>query len=686
MLFRSLTTEDELPREPQVAVLSHDYWERRFGSDPGVIGKRLPLGGGLSVEIVGIVPRGARVLDDAPDVWLPNGLNPNDPPQNNHTHHAIGLLEPGVTVQAAAADIARLQDQFAKDNPTVYSKGFVERTGFAMHVTSLRDHVVGATIVRALWVLFAAVGFVLLIAAANAANLFLVRIDARRQEVAVRSALGASRGQLAVYYLTESVLLSLVSGAAAIALSDGLLHVVIALAPQFMPRLAEVALDWRGVAFCLGGALAFGVMCGLLPLASVNVDVATLRDASRGHTVSRPRELARRALVLSQVALAVVLLAGAALMAKSFARLARVSPGFEPTGVQSMAVVLPETRYHTWREVSPFWRELTERVERLPGVVHAGATDQLPLADGFGCTGVLTDVIGPDGPQGNCMPMSFITPGYFEAMGIKVRGASPTWSEVDAGTGPVVVSRAFARRFWGEADPIGHAVKPFNGRMPDFPVVGEADDVRGTALQDPVVDVVYVPLAPRQGSAFWETARSLSLVVRAPSVSQAALVTAIRRIVAEIDPQVPISDVQSMEVVVAKSMSQRSFIMFVLAIAAAIALVLSAVGIYGVISYIVGQRRGEIGIRIALGAQNRQVSRLVLGHTLRMAGAGALMGVGAAAVGTRVLGSLLYDVKPDDPLALVGAAAALVIVAVLASLGPARRAMRLDPVEAMRTF
>jgi predicted permease len=681
---RLLSVEDELPEEPRVALLSYEYWRRRFGGDPRAVGQQIGLGGDLNATIVGVLSPGAHVLDEAPDVWLPNHLDPNARPINNHTHRAIGLLKPGVTVEAAAADIKRLQDQFAKDNPSAYFKGFVERTGFAMHVSSLRDHVIGATIVRALWLLFAAVALVLIIAAANVANLFLVRIDARRREVAVRTALGASRTQLAVYFLSESVLLALIAAAGAVLLGAGLLRVALSIAPQTLPRLAEVSLDWRSGAFGVVTATLFGIAFGIPPLLSATVDVATLRDAGRGLTTSRRRELARRALVLAQVALAVVLLSGAALVTKSFTKLARVQPGFDPAGVLSMEVILPNTRYRSFHEAGPFWYALIRRVEALPGVQHAGATEELPLADGFGCTGILTDVIGPDGPQGTCMPLAIVTPGYFETMGIKLRGPAPTWSDVNAGVGPVVVSQAFAKRFWGATDPIGHTVKPLSTDLPPFPVVAEADDIRGKSLQQPPVEVAYTPVIPRIGTTYYEGGRSMTLVVRAPTLTQAALVTSIRKIIADLDPQVPIANVASMEVVVSRSMAQRSFTMLLLILAASIALALSAVGIYGVISYLVGQRRAEIGIRIALGAQKAQVSQLVVGHAMRLAAVGAGMGVVVALLTTRLLGSMLYEVSPNDPLSLALSALVLLAVALIASVEPTRRATRVDPVEAMR--
>src|SRR5262249_853886 len=239
----------------------------------------------------------------------------------------------------------------------------------------------------------------------------------------------------------------------------------------------------------------------------------------------------RRVLVVSQVGLAIVLMTGAMVVTRSFARLAHVQPGFDPTGVISMDVILPGMRYRSFREAAPFWHDLIKQVEALPGVAHAGATEMLPLADGFGCTAIVTDAIGPDGPQSQCMPLSTATPGYFETMGIKLRGPAPTWSDVEAGRGPVVVSRAFAERFWGTTDPVGHTVKPLSSDLPEFPVTAEAEDIRGKSLTEPPVEVAYMPSIPRSGSKYWEGGRSMTLVVRAPSLSEASLVTSIRRIV-----------------------------------------------------------------------------------------------------------------------------------------------------------
>jgi putative ABC transport system permease protein len=684
-LGRLIRPDEELnpDGDPRAAVLSYGYWQRRFGADRSIIGKRLPIGGDRSLEIVGVLPVGASLPDADADIWIRNHLDPNEPPQNNHTHHAIGVLKPGVSLEAAAADLKRVQQLMKQTYPSVYSDGFIQATGFALNATTLRDRIVGPSIARALWLLFGAVGVVLLIAAANVANLFLVRIDARRREMAVRTALGAGRGELAVHYLTESMLLAIVSAVGAIALAAGLLHVVLSIAPQSLPRVTEVRLDGRSVAFCALGALLFGVVFGLLPLASTNVDVAALREGARGLSASRSRDLARRGLVLSQVALAVVLLAAGGLMTRSFARLRDVRPGFDPTGVVTMTVSLPYTRYADNAAIVAFWRELITRSETVPGVVRAGAAEELPLTDVGGCSYLVTDATG-EGEHGNCMPMTGYAPGYFEAMGIAVRGAPATWSSIEAGEAPAYVTSAFAKRFWHDENVIGRHVTPFNPANPPFVIRGIIPEIRSNGLQNPPVEEAYFALLGPPGTKGWRPSRVMHLIVRAPTLSSSAVVSSVRAILSQTDAQVPISDVMTMETVVAKSLAQTSFTMLLLLIAAAIALALSAVGIYGVISYVVGQRRGEIGIRIALGAQVSEVVRLVVGHSVRLTLLGALLGVVIASFATRFLRSLLFEVSPADPLVLAGTVALLLIVATLASFGPTRRASKIDPVEAMR--
>lgn len=680
---RLFNADEGLANYPRVALITHGYWTRRFGADPAIIGKRLQVGDS-TIEIVGVLPASAAVPEYRADVWIPKHLDPAEPPQNNHTHKAIGVLAPGVTLDAARADIKRLQAQMQQEYPNVYSKAFIERVGFSMNVTTLRDSVVGEGVVRTLWVLFGSVAFVLLIAAANVANLFLVRIDGRRREMAVRSALGADRAHLAVHYLTESLLVALAAGALAIGLGYGLLQIVLSLAPQSLPRLAEVAFDARSIAFCLVSALAFGALFGMLPLASNKLDIGLLREGARGLTASRRREIAWRGLVIAQVGLAVVLLAGASLMVKSFLQLREVKPGFDPVGVHTMTLYVPFGRYKKPEDFAAFWQQLAQRVEALPGVKRAGFTDALPMDDGWGCDGIGTDAT--TGEKVQCMPVITVSPGYFETMGISIAGEAPTWSMTDAHVGPVVVTRAFAKRFWQTDAVVGRHVIPFgNPKFSGYPIVGVADDIRADGLQQPPIEAVFLPLVARADAPFWNSASSLTLVVRAPSVDPRALNTSVRRIVDEMDAQVPIADAQSMEVVVARSMASTSFTMLLLLISAAIALTLSAVGIYGVIAYLVGQRRSELGIRIALGAQGTEVARMVVGQSVRLAVVGVVIGVGGALVGTRLLQSLLFEVKPSDPLVLAGTCVILLLVAMLAAAAPARRATKIDPVEAMRS-
>jgi putative ABC transport system permease protein len=682
-LFRE---EEGVPRVRSVALISHGYWERRYGADPAILGKRIVVGPEESYEIIGVLRPGADVPDMHADIWIPNWLDPNQPPQNNHTHRAIALARPGVSIEAVRADIQRMQADFAALYPRVYPPQFIERTGFAMHTIWLRDHIVGDSLVRALWVLFGAVGFVLLIAAANVVNLFLVRIDARGREMAVRRALGADRSHLAAHYLGESLLLAGVSALGAIVLAAGLLRVVLMLAPGDLPRLAEVSLGSSSVVFCVVVALAFGIAFGVLPIVGGGRtgDATVLREGGRGMTTSRRRNSARQALVASQVALAVLLLSGAVLMAKSFLHLQRVRPGFDATGVETMTIALPYARYGGWQKSTAFWHELSRRVEALPGVVRAGGTGLLPLTGDPGCTSVVTDVARNTTSRGGCVPFVDVTPGYFETLGIRVAGESPTWSSVEGQEGPVVVSRAFADRYWPGEDPIGHGIRPFNSNMPEFRVVGVAEDVRGNGLQRPPVEAVYFPIAPAKGMQQWNGSYGLTFVVKTSTARPSEVVPAVRRILEELDSQVPISDVQSMENVLARSMAQTSFTMTLLLISAFIALALSAVGIYGVISYVVAQRRAEIGVRMALGAEVGRIAGMVVRQSVGVALVGVALGLVATVIGTRLLRALLFEVSPTDPVALALTTVVLVAVAALASALPARRAARVDPVEALR--
>jgi putative ABC transport system permease protein len=681
---RLLVADDNRPELFTVGLLSHGLWLRRFGGDPAVVGKTIDIDG-FPVTVVGILPSRAQLPDQEIDLWLPLHADPAMAPLNNHTYNAIGRLRQGVSVVDAQRELRSLTARFPEAFPSVYSQQYLQRTGFTTLAKPLRDDVVGELVTKALWILFGAVALVLLIAAANVANLFLVRIGARRLEVTVRSALGARGSDLAWHYLTESLALSMAAAVGAIGVAWIGLRLLVASAPSDLPRLDEVHLGWTSVAFTLGCAAVAGIVLGLLPLVESRVDLSLLREGGRGTLGSRRRLASRNALVVSQVALALVLLAAAGLLVRSLRNLRSVQPGFDADGVTTMSLSLPAARYRSYQRAGAFYEELTRRVRGLPGVRAVGLGGELPLAVSDGCTGAIIDVPNPAGERGDCVPMMQVTPGYFETLRILVKGHAPDWAETDRGGAGAVVSGAFADRFWPNDGGIGHGVRCCNTNGSFYRVTGVTGAVRTHGLDRPPGQVVYFPMIPfPKNPGIEEVPTFMHLVVRTSDGSMTQLVPAVRRIVSELDPQVPITDVQPMEQLLAKSVARRAFTMMLLATAAALALLLSAVGIYGVISYLVAQRRGEIGIRIALGARPAGVRALVVRQSLVLAAVGVGIGLVAALATTRVLGALLFGVSPTDPLVLGGATLLLMLLAAVASYAPARRASKVDPVEALR--
>ena len=687
-LGRLILPDDDRPGAAPVVVLGYGFWQRRYGGDPSVVGRTIELEGSAA-RVVGVLERGFDLPGATTGVWVPLALDPAARPQNSHQFSGVARLRPGVTATAAQADLDRMMRRFPELFPSAYSEGFMREAHFSVHVLPLRDHVVGG-VARVLWILLASVALVLLIACANVANLFLVRAEGRRRELAVRTALGASRAHLAWQFATEGALLALASAPVAAWMAHAAVRVLPRLVPTGLPRVAELRLGWEGAAVAAALALVAGVALGLLPLVRRPESPGVLRDGSRGLTPSRAQRRVRGTLVVGQVALAVVLLAAAGLMLQSVRRLRSVDAGFRPAGVLTVDVALPEAKYATRDAANAFYGELLRRVAALPGVARAGAveTGALPLTSDGGCSAVFGEGATPDerGP-GACVPTATVAPGYFATMGIRLRGRAPTWEENDGRSAGVVVSRALAERFWPGEDPIGKGITGNQRKPPYYRVVGVTDDVRTLGLDRPATEVVYFPLQTIPGSPLWgEAPRAMTLVLRAPDVSTAALVDAVRRAVAELDASVPVAAVRTMEQVVADSPSvaRVTFAMLLLGVASAMALLLSAVGLYGAVSYLVGQRRGEIGVRMALGARVAQVARLVVMQSVRLAAAGVLLGLAGAIAILRVLRSLLFEVSPTDPLTLAAVAALLVVTAAAASYAPARRAARVDPAEALR--
>jgi putative ABC transport system permease protein len=693
---RLLASDDDTPNGPIVAVLGYGFWQRAFGSDPSIVGHTIDVEG-RPVLVVGVagpdvnLPMPSAFASQADiagfgvDVWRPLQLDPAARAVNTHPYSMLARLAPGASVDDAQRELAALTARLPEIAPSAYSPAFMRQYHFSMAVTPLQTEVVGAT-ARVLWVVFGAVALVLLMAAANVANLFLVRLEAHRREAAVRAALGAGRAHLAVHYLSESLLLTLSAGALALLLAWGGLHVFVAVAPPSIPRLASVALGWRTVAFAGALSIALGVVFGLVPLASRrDVDTATLREGGRGLTSSRATRVVRDALIVGQMTLALVLLAAAGLMLRTVDQLRHVKPGFDPEHALTMHVHIPSSRYSGWAPVAAFHRSLQERVGALPGVRAVGGGTDAPLVSFGFCSIVWVEdhPLAP-GEEPPCVKVTEAAPGFFSALGLPVRGRVPDWHDAEAGTGAVVVTRALAERFWPGENAIGRGIKGNGSRPPFYRVVGVADDVRGEGLEKPPVEAVFFPIIPMPEAPLWGPPNDLDLIVRTSLNDPTALVPTIRRTIAALDPMVSVDRVQTLTSVVQHSLARVSFILALLAIAALMALLLSAVGTYGVIAYLVTQRRSEIGLRMALGARAWEVTRLVVGHSLRLALLGAVIGTLAALATTRLLSSLLYGVQATDPVTFIVAVGFLLVVAVLASMAPARRAARVDPVEALR--
>ncbi|HUG41537.1 MAG TPA: ABC transporter permease [Longimicrobiales bacterium] len=673
--------EDNDPEASLAVVLSHEFWRTRLGADPRIVGTTLELNG-VAAEVVGVVEPGLDVPERNTHLWYPVRISASKTPVNWHRFNAVARLAPGVTPEMAEGDVRRVMADWPETLTNAYGSDFYERTGFTAAVVPLRDHVVG-DIGAALWVLLGAVGIVLLIGCVNVANLFLVRLEAGRRESALRMALGASRADLAAKWLAESVLLGGAAGALGLILAGWGIAALVAAGPD-IPRLEEISPGWRSAAFTaavsLGAALAFG----LLPVVRSGVRFEWLREGP-GLTASRQRNAARRGLVVFEMALALVLLTGAGLMLRTFHNLRSVDPGLDPEGVLTMELSLPSAHYFGYEAVASFHRSLSERVAALPGVVAVGATQALPLAAPTGCSILFTADAAARQRMSECFASTIqATPGYFRAMGIEVEGEAPSWRDVEARRGGVVVTRAFADHVWPGQSAIGQTVRGNGMGEPYYRIVGVTEDIRANGLNDAPVPQVFFPMLPLEGAPLWSPPRAMALAVRVAGVAPATLAAPIRALIRETDAGIAVGTVRPMTEVVAASMRRTSFAMLLLGIAAAVALALGVIGLYGVIATIVEQRRPEIGIRMALGAGRGEVQRMVVGEAAALAGVGVLVGGAASLVTSGVLAAQLYGVAPRDPVTLGAVAVVLVGVALAAAYIPARRAARVEPMGVLR--
>lgn len=691
-LGRTFSEEDDTPDAPETVVLGNGYWLRSFAGDPGVIGHTLTVNG-RAREIIGVLPGGFHFLAFQPDVYLPLRFDRTKVIVGNFSYQGIGRLRPDATIEAANADVARMIPMAVERYPGGITKAMLDQAHFAPLVRPLKQDVVGH-VGNVLWVLLGTVAIVLLIACANVANLFLVRAEGRQREVAVRTAMGAGRQQIAGQLLLESVVLGVVGGALGLLLAWGALKLLVALGPDSLPRLNEIGIDITVLAFTCGLSVLAGILFGLLPAVRYGSPKlsAALKEGGRGGTGGRERHLARNGLVVAQMALALVLLAGSGLMIRSFQALRAVDPGFrDRERVLTFRVSIPEAEVPDPVVMAQTHQEILRRVQALPGVASAAISSSVTM-DGWDTSDALEGEDHPPEP-GQLPPIrryKWIGPGYFSTMGNRLlAGRDLTWQDVNDRARVVVVSATLAGAEFGDpAAAVGKRVRQagIGSAHPWYEVVGVVGDVRDDGVGRDPVAVVYWPQIVED---FWDeegplAQRSMAYAVRAASDNPDALLPAVRQAVWGVDPNLPLARVRTLAEISSASTAQTSFTLIMLVIAAGVALFLGAVGIYGVISYVVSQRTREIGVRMAIGAERADVSRMVLRQAGTLAAAGVGVGLAAAFGLTRLMASLLYGVSPVDPLTFVGVAVALTLIALLASWIPARRAAGVDPTEALR--
>ncbi len=685
---RTFTTDEDRPGKDQVVVLSYGAWQRRFGSDPEILGRTLVFDQ-QPRKVIGVMPKdfdfpseGLRGNMPA-ELWVPIAFTPAQiGPEGRGDNFDISVIarrKPGVTIQQASADIDRVSRRIYESYPPEIRKLF-SLNGF---VTDLHEQVVG-NVRTLLLVLLGAVGCVLLIGCANVANLLLAKAAGRRREVAIRTALGAGRVRVLRQLLTESLLLGLVGGALGLLIAVWLTQLLIHFSPGNVPRLAESQLNTGVLAFGLALSLLTGVLFGLAPaLEASKSDLNTdLKEGSRGAAAFRRSRL-RSALVVAEVALSLVLLAGAGLLLRSFVKLRGVPMGFRPDHVLTLSVTLPQTRYQTKAQARSFFHEFIERTQALPGVTSAAATTGLPLI------GQWTIVVTPEGKVATgkkSLDTAFfegVTPGFHHTLGISLeKGRLFTDADNDRTVAVAIINDAMARHYWPNQDPLGKRFKwgPAESSRSWITVVGVVSDVKQSDLAAEVKPGVYLPILqmPQESPML-----GLNLAVRTAS-DPTVIISGLRNIVRSLDPEAPLFQVRTMEEVLSTSVAPRRFNMLLLAAFAGLALLLASIGIYGVMSYSVSQYTQEIGIRMALGARAADVLRLIIRQGMGLVLIGLAIGTAGALALTRVMSSLLFEVKPADPLTFASVSVLLAAVAFAANYIPARRATRVDPMIALR--
>ena len=684
-LGRTFSEEEDLPGATPVALISDGLWRRAFGQDTEVIGKSVRING-VASTIVGVMPPGFDVEDAGVDVWRPLNIDPNDHVnrRGNHFLNLVARLDDGVTLDRAQADLDRLEVRWEEE----FQGSHTPSSEFhPFRATDFRTDVLG-DVRPAMMLLLGAVVFVLLIACANVANLLLARSERRSKEVAVRVAMGAGQARLVRQLLTEGMTLALLGGALGLALGHFALQGLLRVNPDGVPRVAEIGLDWTVVLFTGGVAIVTGLLFGLAPL--INTTMAkvgnTLKEGGSRTTRSSAGQRARRMLVVAEVALAVVLLTGSGLMLRSMAALQDVDLGFQPENLLTMEVSLPAADYPTPVDVGAFFTTALERIRALPGVVSATAMSGLPPLRTLDANDTEFEDMEPteEGPPHNVDYWTSIDADYAETMGIRIlEGRGFELADALAETPVMLVNERLARTFYPDQTPLGRRIRqPFRTGPSWFTVIGVVADMKqaGVNREAGTELFFYSPQLNRTDGFAYRTQNFMIRTERNPL----GLAEPVRRLLGDIDAALPISDVQTMEQNLATSLAQPRFMTLLLSLFAGVALLLAAIGTYGVMSYSVVERKREIGIRMAMGANSSSVLGMVLKQGAALAGLGLVIGVAGAFGLTRFLTAQLYEVGTTDPGAFVLAPLFLALVATAACYLPARRATRVDPVTALR--
>jgi predicted permease len=681
---RLFDDREDLPNSDPVVVVSYELWQRAFAADPSLVGKQIDLDG-RKTTVVGIARPGFDIHDSKAEVWLPMGLDPaNRQNRGSHFLYLVGRMKPGVSIRQANAELNTLLAQWGEVTPNTHVPHPVNHR---LQYASLESDVVG-NIARALWVLQVAVGFVLLIACANMANLLLARAESRHREFAIRTALGAGRGRLLRQFMAEGITLAVLGGVAGLGLAYAGLRALIAANPDSLPRSADIGLDLTVVVFTIVVALVTGFVFGMAPLLHVGQRAVSLalKEGGTRSTATITRNRVRSGLVVTEVALAVMLVVGAGLMLRSFWKLMQFDSGFDRTNLSTFGLVLPAAKYQEQPRRVAFFNDVTSRLKATPGVEAAAAMQGLPPFRQVNANDTQFENYqhAQGGPPANVDYYQSSTVDYTTAMKIPVLEGRSFGPQDGATTNPVVlVNETLARLYWPKESALGHRVRVCCGdRIPWATIVGVVKDVKQGGIDQKTGTEIYF-LNDQTISLFGGAPRNMNVVVRS-TLPLESLARVVRETVNAMDRTLPIVRLRTMDDVFSDSISRQRFLAQLLGVFAGLALVLAAVGTYGVLSYLVTERQREIGIRMALGADRTSVLSLVLRQGLSTAVIGLVIGVAGALGLTRLARSLLFEVRPTDPLTFGAVAGLITLVALVACVVPARRATRVDPMVALR--